>query len=87
MTQPVDNDAFYCVNASLPECKHLRHPHIADPIVRIDTELKEIRATLDLVKETMLRADAAIANIAGQVMPTIEELSKSPLLKMLGMKK
>lgn len=53
---------------------------------RIEKDLVEIKETLTLVKETMLRADGAIANIAGQVMPTIEELSKSPLLKMLGMK-
>lgn len=59
----------------------------AEKFEKIEQDLNEIRETLNLVKETMLRADTAIANIAAQVMPTIEELSKSPLLKMLGVRK
>jgi len=63
---------------------------LADPtaerLTKIEQDLAEIRETLTLVKDTMLKADAAIATIAAQVMPTIDQLTKSPLIKMLGMK-
>lgn len=58
-----------------------------DDIVRLENEHKELKETLEFIKETMLRADTTIATVAEQVMPTINGLMESPMLKMLGMKK
>ncbi len=59
---------------------------IQSQFAAIEVDIAEIKSTLDFIKETIVKADAGIANIAGQVMPTIEELKKSPFLKMLGVK-
>lgn len=56
-------------------------------LTEIESDLAEIKSELAFIKEMLVRADTTIATIAQQVMPTIEEISKSPLLKMLGMKK
>lgn len=73
-----------CVNSSLPECKGLEHPHKVEPIelriVRMEKRIEEIHAM-------MVKTDDAVAQIVEQVKPTLDELSKSPILKMLGMKK
>lgn len=53
----------------------------------ISEELKEIRKDLDFIKEHIVKADTTISAVAEQVMPTINELMKSPMLKMLGMGK
>jgi uncharacterized coiled-coil protein SlyX len=53
----------------------------------LGTELAEIKATLEEVREYIVRADKTIATVAEQVMPTIDQLTKSPLLKMLGVNK
>lgn len=53
---------------------------------QIEIELREIKATLEFVKDTIVKADSTIATVAAQVMPTITELSNSPIIKMLGMK-
>lgn len=53
----------------------------------MEMDLKEIKATLEFVKDTIVKADDTIQKVAADVMPTITELTKSPLLKMLGMKK
>jgi prefoldin subunit 5 len=53
----------------------------------IEKDLDEIKATLDEIREYIVRADKTIATVAEQVMPTIDQLTKSPLLKMLGVNK
>jgi hypothetical protein len=56
-------------------------------LAEIENDLKEIKETLEFVKATIVKADTTITNVADQVMPTVNDLMKSPLLKMLGMKK
>ncbi len=67
----------------------------ADPMVCVDhcahaqfraieAELTEIKETLAFIKATIVKADTTIATVAEQVMPTINELKESPMLKMLG---
>jgi hypothetical protein len=53
----------------------------------IEADLKEIKETLAFVKDTMVNADTTITKVAGEVMPTINELVNSPMLKMLGVGK
>jgi hypothetical protein len=54
----------------------------------IETDLHEIKETLELIKATMLRADTTIASIAGEVKPTLDALTKNPAVRMfLGVKK
>lgn len=52
----------------------------------IQLQLSEIRETLVFVKDTIVKADTTITSVAEQVMPTINDLMKSPMLKMLGVK-
>lgn len=53
----------------------------------IELDLKEIKETLQFIKDTMVNADATITKVASEVMPTINELVQSPMLKMLGVGK
>jgi hypothetical protein len=55
-------------------------------IADIEKDLAEIKVTLAEVLEYMVKADKTISTIADQVMPTIDQLTKSPMLKMLGVK-
>lgn len=48
--------------------------------------LQTIDARLTRIEDMITRADKAISTIADQVMPTIDQLTKSPMLKMLGVK-
>lgn len=54
---------------------------------QIEIELMEIKSSLDFIRETIVKADTTITTVAEQVMPTVNDLMSSPLLKMLGMKK
>lgn len=54
-----------------------------DAIDDIQDQLAEIKKTLDFVRDTMVRADSTIAKVAEQVMPTLNDLMESPMLKML----
>lgn len=56
-------------------------------ISRMEEDLREIKEMLTAVQAVLVKADETISKVAGEVMPTIEELMKSPILKMLGMKK
>lgn len=54
----------------------------------IEKQLHSIEETLELIKTTMLRADATIATIAGEVKPTLDALTSNPAVRMfLGVKK
>lgn len=56
---------------------------VAQGIHKIEGELAEIKESLAFIKDTMIRADTTIAKVAEQVMPTLDELMKSPMLRML----
>ncbi len=49
----------------------------------IAEELSDIKKTLEFVKETMVKADGTITKVAAEVMPTLNSLMESPMLKML----
>lgn len=53
----------------------------------IERELSEIKATLDFIRDTIVKADTTITTVAEQVMPTVNSLLDSPMVKMLGLKK
>jgi septal ring factor EnvC (AmiA/AmiB activator) len=56
-------------------------------IAAIEKNLEEISETLDFIKATIVKADTTITTVAEQVMPTVNELMQSPMLKMLGVGK
>lgn len=56
-------------------------------IAAIESDLNDIKETLDFIKATIVKADTTITTVAEQVMPTVNELINSPMLKMLGMGK
>jgi len=56
-------------------------------ITVIEENLIEMRETLDFIKATIVKADTTITAVAEQVMPTVNELMASPVVKMLGMGK
>ena len=60
---------------------------IGDPIVALITtmemQLAEIQKDLTNVKEVLVKADETITKVAAEVMPTINGLLESPMLKML----
>jgi hypothetical protein len=84
---------YVCVNASLDECAGREHPHeaydneVEERLAIIDRELNEIKDTLAFIRDTIVKADTTITTVATQVMPTIEEVMKSPIMKMFGGKK
>lgn len=49
----------------------------------IESQLMEIRETLDFVKTTIVRADETITKVAAEVMPTLDKVMQSPMLRML----
>lgn len=58
-----------------------------EQLTHIESELAEIRKDLTFIRDHIVKADATISLVAEQVMPTIDELMKSPMLKMLGVGK
>lgn len=53
----------------------------------VSAELAEIRKTLDFIEQTIVKADTTITKVAAEVMPTINQLMESPMIKMLAGKK
>ena len=53
----------------------------------VETDIGEIKETLSFIKDTLVNADGTISKVAAEVMPTINELMQSPMLKMLGVGK
>lgn len=86
---------FDCVNAALDECRNLVHPHdypdsgsaLEMRMQTIERELSEIKDVLDFIRNTIVKADTTITTVAEQVMPTVNSLLESPMVKMLGLKK
>jgi hypothetical protein len=63
---------------------------LLDQSKRIDAleeNLTEIRDSLAFIKSTLVKSDETITKVAAEVMPTINELIQSPMLKMLGVGK
>lgn len=60
---------------------------IAEKMARLESEIADIKETLDFIKDTIVKADATITSVSEQVMPTVESLLKSPMIKMLGIVK
>lgn len=54
---------------------------------KLESDIAEIKETLAFIKDTLVNADTTITRVAADVMPTIEEVMRSPMLKMLGVKK
>jgi hypothetical protein len=52
-------------------------------IAKIESDLKSMRETLDFIKETLVKADVTITKVAAEVMPTLDAVMQSPMLKML----
>jgi hypothetical protein len=61
--------------------------YFMEQLALIEQSHKAIKADLAFIKEHIVKADATISLVAEQVMPTIDELMKSPMLKMLGVGK
>jgi uncharacterized protein (DUF885 family) len=60
-----------------------RDEHMAERIADIENELRIIREQLDAISQTLIKADTTITKVAAEVMPTLDGLMKSPMLKML----
>lgn len=60
---------------------------IHNRIMALESDLSEIKETLTFIKDTIVNADTTITKVAAEVMPTINELMQSPMLKMLGVGK
>ena len=52
-------------------------------IMALEADMAEIKNTLDSIKEVLVKADDTITKVAAEVMPTINGLMESPMLKML----
>lgn len=52
-------------------------------ITAMQADLDEIKETLATIKEAMVNTETVVRKVAAEVMPTIESLMKSPMLKML----
>lgn len=52
-------------------------------IAVLESDIAEIKETLAFIKNTLIKADTTIAKVAAEVMPTINGLMESPMLKML----
>lgn len=52
-------------------------------ITAMQADLDEIKETLAAIKEAMVNTETVVRKVAAEVMPTIESLMKSPMLKML----
>lgn len=56
---------------------------IEDMIEQLQTDINEIKGELKFIRDTIVKADTTITTVGDQVMPTINELLNSPMLKML----
>jgi len=52
-------------------------------IASMQADLDEIKVTLAAIKETLVNTQGIVQKVAAEVMPTIDSLMKSPMLKML----
>lgn len=55
---------------------------IEQKIKNIEIQLNDIKDTLAFIEATIVKADTTITTVAAEVMPTINSLMESPMLKM-----
>ncbi len=60
---------------------------VDEQLESLTQEIAEIKETLDFIRETIVKADTTISTVAEQVMPTVNSLLESPMVRMLGLKK
>ncbi len=60
---------------------------LEDRVIQLTDRVMTLENTTQEILGLIRKADETISKIAVQVMPTIEDLMKSPLLKMLWVKK
>ena len=60
---------------------------VDEQLESLTQEIAEIKKTLDFIRETIVKADTTISTVAEQVMPTVNSLLESPMVRMLGLKK
>ena len=56
-------------------------------LAALEAELKDIKVTLAFIEEQIVKSSNVIDKVSAEVMPTINSLMESPMLKMLGMRK
>lgn len=56
-------------------------------LAQVKESLADIKESLIFVSGMMAKADEVISSVTKEVMPTIEALTNSPMLKMLGIGK
>jgi hypothetical protein len=52
-------------------------------ITAIEEDLTEIKSMLSSIKATLVSADDTIKKVAAEVMPTLNQVMESPMLRML----
>jgi hypothetical protein len=58
-----------------------------EDIMQIKADIRDMKATLEFLKTTVISADTTITKVAADVMPTLNSVMESPMLKMLVGKK
>jgi hypothetical protein len=61
----------------------MSNEEMEDMMVSMTKQLIGMRADLDFIRETLVKADTTISKVSAEVMPTLDSLLKSPMLKML----
>lgn len=56
---------------------------IEDQIADLTFQVAEMQETLNFVKEHIVKAAGTIEKVGEEVMPTLDSLMKSPMLKMI----
>jgi hypothetical protein len=71
ITHAADTDPFDEVNSRL---------------IQVEDDLRMIKATLEFIEQHIVKSAETIDKVSKEVMPTIEALMETPLIKLLGMK-
>ena len=61
----------------------MTNEEIEDMLASLTAQHIEIRKDLEFIRETLVKADATITKVSAEVMPTLESVMQSPMLKML----
>lgn len=54
-----------------------------DRITVIENDLIDIKEKLNAIADTLIKAEATINKVAAEVMPTLNQVMESPMLRML----
>jgi hypothetical protein len=89
----VDDAAFYNrETGELETVAEMRERAINDSddhalLIQIDQTLTDLERRIANMESKMTSTESVIQKVAAEVMPTINQLMESPMLKMLGVKK